>query len=212
MMTSRRAAAALLILTAAGIVGITVWLRRTTATPERRPDSPAYPAGTAALLERARTDFFARRYEEAARGCREALEQAPRLTAASLLLADVYAQTGRGVEGLSLALAAVDPQGDPRDRAGLARAFAAAGKKDEALRIGERLARDPRAASDGALAFDLGLIYAALEMREPAFRWFEAAAAKRDPALNRLRVDPRLDALRGDPRYLALLAKLDLIK
>ena len=41
----------------------------------------------------------------------------------------------------------------------------------------------------------------------PGNIWFETAAAKRDPALNRLRDDPRLDALRGDPRYLALLAK-----
>jgi tetratricopeptide (TPR) repeat protein len=207
MMPSRRAAAALLILTAASIVAITLWIRRTSASHAGRP---SVPAAAAALMERAEADFYARRYEDAARSCRDALESTPRNTAASLLLADVYVQSGRGDEALSMALAAVDPQGDPRDRAGLGRAFAADGKRDEALRIAESLARDPVSATDGALAFDLGLIYAALDMREPAFRWLEAAAAKRDPALLRLRVDPRLDALRGDPRYLALLAKLNL--
>ena len=209
MMPSRRAAAALLILTAAGVLALTIWIRRTTAFPEGRPSAPARPAA-AALTERAAVDFYARRYEAAARSCREALESMPRYTAASLLLADVYAQSGRSDEALSLALAAVDPQGGPRERAVLGRVFAAAGKRDEALRIAELLARDSVSATDGALAFDVGLIYAALDMRDPAFRFFESAADKRDPALIHIRVDPRLDALRGDPRYLALLAKLKL--
>lgn len=175
----------------------------------RPADVPGARASDAArLTERARADFYARRFDSVARLCREALAAAPRETAAALLLADAYAQSGRKDEALAQALAAVDPQGAVRDRAGLGRVFAAAGKRDEALRIAEPLAADPSAAADGALAFDLGLIYAALDAREQAFRWLATAAAAGVPGLGHLRDDPRLDALRGDPRYLDLLAKL----
>jgi len=175
--------------------------------PARSPAERA--AGAAALTERARADFYARRYEDAEALCRKALESAPRDEAASLLLADVYGLMNRPAEGLSLVLAAVDPQGPPRGRAGLARAFAAAGKRDEALRIVARLVPATAASPDGSLAFDLGLIFASLGMREEAFRWLETAAAARAPALRHLRDDPRLDALRGDSRYLDLVKKLD---
>jgi tetratricopeptide (TPR) repeat protein len=170
-------------------------LRLDTRSPERE-------------LALAAADFEARRYGPAVERCLKILKTAPRLVRARFVLAESYIQMGRADEALAECLSAVDPQGDPSDVAELGYVFAAAGKKDEALKIAEKLAGKNSIPPGRSIAFLLGVIYAGLDMREPAFRWFETAYRERASALAQLRIDPRLDHLRGDPRYLALVRKM----
>jgi tetratricopeptide (TPR) repeat protein len=153
--------------------------------------------------------YWARRYDRAVAAHRRTLKADPAFVRARLGLAFAYLQQGRADEALAEGLAAVDPQADTVETAELGYIFAAAGKRDEALKIAGRLAvRDGRAAPPPDLAYSLGVLYAALGLRDPAFAWFEKALAGNSPAIAVLRIDPRLDDLRGDPRYLDLVKRL----
>jgi tetratricopeptide (TPR) repeat protein len=153
--------------------------------------------------------YWARRYDRAVAAHRRTLKAAPRFTRARLGLAFAYLQQGKADEALAEGLAAVDPQTDSVEAAELGYIYAAAGKKDLALKIADRLAgRDGRAEALPDLAYSLGVICAALGQRDPAFAWFEKAYIGNSPAISVLKIDPRLDDLRGDPRYLDLVKRL----
>jgi len=157
--------------------------------------------------------YWARRYEQAVATHRRTLKADPRFTRAHLGLAFAYLQQSKADEALAEGLAAVDPQTDSVEAAELGYVFAAAGKKDQALKIADRLAgQDGRAAARPGLAYPLGVICAALGMRDPAFAWFEKAYAGDSPEIAVFKIDPRLDDLRGDPRYLDLVKRLKIPK
>ena len=153
--------------------------------------------------------YWARRFDQALAAHRRTLKADPGFVRARLGIALADLQRGKAEEALAEALAAVDPQSDSAEEADLGYVFAAAGKRDLALKIAERLAgRGDRAAVAPDLAYHLGVIYAALGLRDPAFAWFEKAYAGTSPAMAVLKIDPRLDDLRGDPRYLDLVKRL----
>jgi tetratricopeptide (TPR) repeat protein len=153
--------------------------------------------------------YWARRFDRAVAAHRRTLKADPSFVRAHLGLAFAYLQQDKADEALAEGLAAVDPLTDSTEAADLGYVFAAAGKKDEALKIADRLAgRGDRAAALPDLAYHLGVIYAALGLRDPAFVWFEKAYAGNSPAITVLKIDPRLDDLRGDPRYLDLVKRL----
>ena len=153
--------------------------------------------------------YWARRYGQAIAVHRRNLKASRGFTRARLGLAFAYLQQGKADEALAEGLAAVDPQTDSVEAAELGYIFAAAGKKDLALKIADRLAGlDGRADALQDLAYSLGVICAALGQRDPAFAWFEKAYVGNSPAIAFLRIDPRLDDLRGDPRYLDLVKRL----
>jgi tetratricopeptide (TPR) repeat protein len=153
--------------------------------------------------------YWARRFDRAVAAHRRTLKADPSFVRAHLGLAFAYLQQDKADEALAEGLAAVDPLTDSTEAADLGYVFAAAGKKDEALKIADRLAgRGDRAAALPDLAYHLGVIYAALGLRDPAFVWFEKAYAGNSPAIAVLKIDPRLDDLRGDPRYLDLVKRL----
>jgi tetratricopeptide (TPR) repeat protein len=153
--------------------------------------------------------YRARRYGQAIAVHRRNLKASRGFTRARLGLAFAYLQQGMADEALAEGLAAVDPQTDSVEAAELGYIYAAAGKKDLALKIADRLAvRDGRAEALPDLAYSLGVICVALGQRDPAFAWFEKAYVGNSPAISVLKIDPRLDDLRGDPRYLDLVKRL----
>ena len=57
-------------------------------------------------------------------------------------------------------------------------------------------------------SFLVGVVYAALGDRDPAFRWLDEAYKEHDTFLPWLKVDPEFDKLRGDPRFDDLVRRI----
>jgi tetratricopeptide (TPR) repeat protein len=96
----------------------------------------------------------------------------------------------------------------PRQVARIGYVYAAAGKKDEAIKILDEMKRSSSERYD--LGSYIASIYAALGNKEQAFAWLEKALDDRDNAVVDLKADPRFDALRSDPRFTALLRQVRL--
>ena len=86
--------------------------------------------------------------------------------------------------------------------------FAAAGRRNDALRIVNSLKQ--RSGSDYVSAYAIAEIYAVLGDKDQAFAWLEKAYEERSSLLAYIQVEPRLDKLRADPRFQSLLHRLGL--
>jgi len=82
--------------------------------------------------------------------------------------------------------------------AGLARGYAAAGKKEEALKIYEQLKRP---GEKYVSPYWIAQIAAALSKKTEALQWLETAWAGRAVWMVMLSVDPAFDPMRSDPRF-----------
>ena len=90
----------------------------------------------------------------------------------------------------------------------LAQNYAAAGRKEEALKIIEE--GESEMALTGNDYRRMALIYAALEKPDEAFEWLEKSYEQHEESLCNLKVDPKLDPLRSDPRFKSMLHKVGL--
>lgn len=90
--------------------------------------------------------------------------------------------------------------------AGLGHALAVLDDRREALRVVKELQR--LRADKGLLAYELGVIHAALGEPDQAFEWFMRAVQERSGWIAYLRVDPRLDALHDDSRFDSLVGEV----
>jgi tetratricopeptide (TPR) repeat protein len=92
--------------------------------------------------------------------------------------------------------------------ASLAHALAAAGQKDEARAILEKL----KAASTERYvsAFALAVAYLGLGEQEAAMEHLEKAREERSTRMVYLPIDPRFDPLRGQPRFEELVRSVQL--
>ena len=86
-------------------------------------------------------------------------------------------------------------------------AYARLGNRAQAFGVLERL-RD-LGARRHICAYDVGLIYMALEEKELAFEWFERAFRERAVRLCELR-DPAFDRLRSEPKFQDLARRIGL--
>jgi eukaryotic-like serine/threonine-protein kinase len=153
--------------------------------------------------------FFARRYDEAIRYGRHAVEQFPEFNRSYMILARAYVQKGMYQEAVGAYLKANALENNyPGFSPEIAYVHACSGKRALAL---EMLAdiqkktggRDPS-------PYQAGLIYAALGENDQAFRRLGEAHRKHDRFMTHLRVDPRLDPLRSDPRFQDLVHRMGL--
>ena len=161
--------------------------------------------------------YFQRDYEAAAREAHSVIEVSPDLDA-NLLLASVYAETGRYAEALAelellAGLDTFDPFNIPRHAyVDLERAYtyARSGRSDEALEILAdflELEADPRY---GERLDDIARVYVALGDHGTALDFLDEAVEARSLGGWWLKVDPRYDPIRDDPRFEVLLRKAGL--
>ena len=162
-----------------------------------------------------RAYFWARRYDEAIEHLQRTLQQDPKYadTHWSLGLAyegkKMYAEAIASYQSaISLSKTAEFPEGKPEMIAALGHAYAAAGRRDEALKIIEQL-KTLIAQQRYVSPYSIALIYAGLGEKDMAFEWLDRAHNERDESYIHLKVDPRLDDLRSDPRF---TERLQLIK
>ena len=90
--------------------------------------------------------------------------------------------------------------------ANLARAYAAAGKKDKAEELLEGLMR--KSSSNQSHATEIAMIYAALGQNDEAMKWLQKGYDERFNPGVLLR--PGFDSLRSDPRFAALSHRVGL--
>ncbi len=155
-----------------------------------------------------RTLYYARDYDQAVEQAQKALQLDPNYHRTHFWLARVYDQKhmyNAAVVESNKVLNAM-----PRSNVGLtelAYSSAIAGREREAREILQRL--EERSKHAFVPAYDLAVIYLALEDKDAALNYLQKAYQERDWAMFVLKVEPRWDPLRSDPRFQALLRKLN---
>jgi len=154
--------------------------------------------------------FYARRYDEAIGYYRRALELDPDFLPGHSDLARALEHSGRIEEAIAEYERAIRlAQGENADpSAGLANAYAVAGRRTDAHAVLEELQR--RRAEQYVSPWALASIYARLDEDAAALDWLDRAYDEHDSTLVWVKVHPRFDRLREHPRYQALLHRMGL--
>jgi TolB-like protein/DNA-binding winged helix-turn-helix (wHTH) protein/Tfp pilus assembly protein PilF len=156
-----------------------------------------------------RTLYYARNYDQAIEQGLRAMQLDPNYVRTHFWMGRVYSQKGMHREAIAASEKILESM--PDSTLGLtemAYSLAVAGRRKEARQILLRL--EGRSTSAFVPAYDLAVIYIALNEEEVAVRYMQQAYENRDWALVVLAVEPRLDPLRSDPRFQEILAKLNL--
>jgi TolB-like protein/Flp pilus assembly protein TadD len=154
--------------------------------------------------------MLAHDYGRAVEALQKTLELDANFAAAHSVLGCVYAHKGMCDEAIAefekvRTLAGANPQVDGSIKALMGYAYAAGGKRNEALKIIEELS-----SPHDALAYSIAAVYAALYEIERAFEWLSKAFQTHTFQLVSLKVDPAFDNIRSDPRFQDLLQRIGL--
>jgi TolB-like protein/Tfp pilus assembly protein PilF len=153
--------------------------------------------------------FEARRYDEALRELGGVLAVRPNDPVALWDLGIVFMdknQPGAAIPVLEKAVSA--SKASPGIIGSLARAYAQAGRRSDALRLLAELKRRRKAGFVPAGPFVNA--YIGLGDKDQAFAWLEQGYKEHSNILRFLKVDPAFDPLRGDPRFADLVRRVGL--
>jgi len=155
------------------------------------------------------TLYFARRFDQAIEQARKALELDVNYPPAHRVLGWAREECGEYAEAIAAHRQATELSGNALNfKASLGRAFALAGRKEDARKI---LAEVTGPAGNGRIpSFAVAVIHTALGEHDAAFEWLTRACDEHSEHIPYLKVSPRLDPLRSDPRFAKLLARLKL--
>jgi len=153
--------------------------------------------------------YHKRDFELALEQCDHTIEQNPHFSAAYWTLGLVQEQRGDFDESIAAFQRAIQlSPPSPRILGALGRAFAIAGKQEEALRILRELRS--LAKKRYVSPFELALIHFALGQVDRGFEWLAKAYQDRCFELIAIRVDPRFDSVAGDSRFVTQFSRLGL--
>jgi serine/threonine protein kinase/Flp pilus assembly protein TadD len=152
--------------------------------------------------------YVARQYDLSIEQSRKVIEMEPNFYLAHLTLAIASVQKGDFNTGIVELKKARSLEDKPWVVAALGYAYAASGRKQEALQVIDELKK--QAKQRHVTPYAIATIYAGLDNRDETFRWLQMAYEERAPGLTWLKVDPMLDSLRRDPRYADLLRRMGL--
>lgn len=147
--------------------------------------------------------YLARNYSSAIQQNRSSVDWDPNFAAAHLVLGEDYVQAGSYSEGLSELNKAASLSGSPLYTAQVAVALAAAGRRQEALRIAGDLQTMSR--TRYVSPYGMAQIYAALHKKEESFIWLRAAYEDHAVWTGYLAVDPIFETYRSDRSFQDLL-------
>lgn len=154
-----------------------------------------------------RTLYFSRQFPEAIAQFRTTLEIDSTFWLTHAYLGEAHLAEGAFEPGLKRLQTASDLAEE--NSAALARlgyGYALTGKRKSANRILQQLLET--SAEGNSLAFQIALIYTALEEQDNAFEWIEVAYQNRHDFMLDLPTDPKLDPLRSDERFTSFLQKM----
>jgi TolB-like protein/DNA-binding winged helix-turn-helix (wHTH) protein/Flp pilus assembly protein TadD len=151
--------------------------------------------------------LIARRYDEAIRQSRKTMEMDPRFAVAHYQLGQAFVQKHRYAEGIAELRQAIGLSGGNKTfRSALAYAYAASGRRNEALEILNDLQN--RLNNGFSSASEIALIYVGLDEKDRAMTWLEKAYGERfNPSVL---MRPCFDPLRSDTRFQDLLRRIGL--
>ena len=159
--------------------------------------------------------YMARQYDKAIELYRNTLEKNPDNAHAQLLLGEAYVAKGMTAEGvaamekgmiLDKALAKTPERWDRYPL--MAYAFAAGGRRDDALKI---LGDQQTLANERYVSpYNFAIIYTALGDKDRAFEKLSESIDQRIMIIYHLKTRPLFDPLRSDPRYVELLRTMNL--
>jgi pentatricopeptide repeat protein len=154
--------------------------------------------------------FHAHRYAEAIREEQIALAVNPNSATENWFLGFALVANGQAEEAIIVLEKALSLSGgeSPGVIGVLIRAYAHAGRRDDALRLLGELKQRQRRGYVPAAAFVNA--YLGLDDREQAFVWLEKAYQEHSNILQFLKVHPFFDPLRDDPRFKDLLRRVGL--
>ncbi len=153
--------------------------------------------------------LYARQYDQAIDHSLKAIRMEPDYFWAHLVLGWAYEQKSMFEQAIAEFRKAIAlTEGFPVAKASLGHAFAAAGKRREALEVIEHLAKQSKRSY--VSAYDMAAIYVGLGDKDRAFEWLQKAYAEHSSLLVHVKWDPRFDPLRSDPRFQDLLRRVGL--
>ena len=152
--------------------------------------------------------FLARRFDDAIRQCRAALELDPGSVAAYVVLRWSYERLGKHRE----AMAAFEQErvfaGEtPTTRAKHAHVLAACGNRSEARELLQDILT--KREEQWITAYEVAVIYALFEDNDNALLWLARAEREHAVGFTFVRVDPHLDNLRSDSRFAQMIRRID---
>jgi len=153
-------------------------------------------------------EFYARDYDQAILYCKKILGLQPYFAFGQELLALSYAHNGAFDEAIGGLADLLDEMPTPAFLTTLAQVHALAGDRRRAEEVLRSLLWGAERSGRYVPPYRVALVYSALEEKDEAFRWLDAAFADRAVELCLLKIDPRLDPLRGDPRFQALVERV----
>jgi pentatricopeptide repeat protein len=153
--------------------------------------------------------FQAHHYDEAIRESRSRLAVQPDDAVALLYLGFALVANNQPADAIPVLEKSISlSQGSPAATGVLIRAYAHAGRRNDALRVLEELKRRKSAGYVPAAAFVNG--YLGLGQNEQAFYWLEQAYKEKSNILQFLLTHPYFDPIRGDPRFADLVHRVGL--
>ena len=151
--------------------------------------------------------YNARKYDEAIQQLRKAVEMDPGFYYTHWNLGQVLEMKGLTNEAISEYQKAISLDDDPLPSALLGRLYGRIGRRDEALRILDRLKR--AASSRYVSPYNFAIIYVGLGQKAEAIHFLEKTFEDRDGfSIAFIKIDPLLDSLRGDPDFERLGQKI----
>lgn len=151
----------------------------------------------------------ARQPDQAIQQCQRTLELDSQFAPARMYLAWAYEQKGMFEEAIKEMQAIAKPRDgkvEPQYQSQLARAYALAGRKAEALKTMTEL--DQLSRHVFVSSWDKATVYAALGEKDRAILELQLAYRDHDERMIWLGTDQRLDSLRSDPRFEDLLRRM----
>jgi tetratricopeptide (TPR) repeat protein len=151
-----------------------------------------------------------RQYDRAIESELKCLQRAPKSFWPYVVLGWAYQQKGMQREAVAEMQEAVRLTAGKMmfALAAYAQALAVAGDRQGARTVVAQLKDQAR--TRYVSAYDVAIVYAALNDRDAAFAWLDTAREEHSSFLPYITWDRRADVLRGDPRYTTLLRQLGL--
>jgi tetratricopeptide (TPR) repeat protein len=153
--------------------------------------------------------YFGRRYDDAIRRLVETLEMDPGYFRARLHLGRCYVEKGMYRKALAeFQLARTLSEDSSETLAAIGHAYAASGRRDEALGVVEELVA--MTGRSYVSPYSLAIIHTCLGAKDEALALLEKAFEDHAEWIIYLTLDPKLDNLRNEPRFLELARRLGL--
>ncbi len=150
----------------------------------------------------------AHQYDKAIEQLRKSIELDQNFYFARLMLGTAYEMKQLFPEAIAEYKKAYQLSDNPFVLALMAHAFAASGKRDEALKTLEEL--NSISKKRFVLAYGFAIVYAGLGEKDQAFQWLEKSYQNREGRITRMKVDPLLENLHSDPRFADLVRRVGL--